>query len=180
MVLAWYSCVLETAQAGPSDVSIHQEGMRNVTEYIIEKVKLVTFTLDVPGFPHIVWNISQIEHDAFRGRFGAPEEGVFAELQQWDNPEDYWRHVEKPKVLNFIRLAHVPAKKPDWETKGATKREYRLIDIPTITLITPRADGVYHAFPVDGNHRMLARIQLRYKTFPRFTVPASLEREYRL
>ena len=150
-------------------------------EYIIEKlVKIVTFSLDVPGLPSIVWNISHMEYDAFRGRFGAPGEGLFSELAQWDNPEDYWRHVDKAKVTQFIRLANVPATKPDWATRGEGKVLYRLIDIPTITVIVAFPGKPRHAFPVDGNHRMLARMQLGCPTFPRFMVPSELEGEYRL
>lgn len=145
-----------------------------------ERVKLTTFTLDTPGYPQIVWDMGRVEHDAFRGRFGAPEEGVFAELAQYDNPDDYWRHVDKEKVLRFIRLGHIPATKPNWETKGESKTTYRLIDIPTITIIVQCPGKPLTAFPADGNHRMLARIQLHYKTFPRFIVPSELEGEYRL
>lgn len=146
----------------------------------MEKVKITTFTLDMPGYPHIVWDMSAVERDAFRGRFGAPEDGVFAELAQWENAEDYWRHVEREKVLKFIRLGHVPAVKPNWETKGETNTTYRLIDIPTLTIIVQVPGMPLTAFPADGNHRMMARIQLHYKTFPRFIVPPELEGEYRI
>jgi len=149
-------------------------------ELIIGKVNLTTFTLDVPGLPAIIWNISAMEHDAFRGRFGAPVEGRFSELQQYDNPEDYWRHVDKTKVLKFIRLANVPCIKREWQSQGVRKTTYRLIDIPTITAIIHVPGKPDHAFPVDGNHRMLARMQLKYPTFPRFVVPPELEGEYRL
>src|SRR6201999_1483983 len=101
-----------------------------MTGYVLTGLaKLVTFTLDVPGFPHIMWNITQIEHDAFHGRFGAPSEGRFDELAQWENKADYWRHLDRDKVHKFVRLANVPARKPDWETNGETTRVYRLIDI---------------------------------------------------
>jgi hypothetical protein len=142
--------------------------------------KLVTFTLDAPGFPAIVWNITQIEHDAFRGRFGPPEEQAFSELASWENREDEWRHADKSKVLRFIRLAYVPAAKPDWSTQGTTWVDYQLIDIPSIAAIIPGPDDRHYAFPIDGNHRMLARQQLNYKTFPRFVVPPELEGEYRI
>ena len=152
-----------------------------MTGYVLAGfARLVTFTLDAPGFPHIIWNMTQIEHDAFRGRFGAPEEGVFAELAQWENPEDNWRHVDKEKVLRFIRLGHVPASKPDWETQGTSWKEYRLLDVPTITVIIPGPGGKHYAFPVDGNHRMMARQQLKYPTYPHFVVPPNLEGEYRI
>lgn len=152
-----------------------------MTGYVLAGfMKLVTFKLDLPGFPPIVWNTGQMEHDAFRGRFGPPEEQAFAELASWENSEDGWRHADRAKVLNFIRLAQVPASKPDWSTRGTTRVDYRLIDIPTITVIFPGPNQRHYAFPVDGNHRLLAREQLNYKTFSRFLVPPELEGEYRL
>lgn len=151
-----------------------------MTNYVVEGiVKVTTFTLDSPGYPKIIWDVGRMEYDAFHGRFGAPEEGQFDRLAQWENPEDNWRHVDKDKVLKFIRLGHVPCSKPDWERPGG-RREYRLIDIPTITVIVNVPGKPLTAFPVDGNHRMLARMQLHYPTFPRFVVPPELEGGYRL
>ena len=151
-----------------------------MTELVFEKVRLTTFTLDVPGLPHIVWDVGLMENDAFHGRFGAPEEGSFEQLAKWSNPEDYWRHVDKTKVLKFIRLAHVKVIKPEWQSQGVRKTTYCLLDIPTITAIIHVPGKPDHAFPVDGNHRMLARMQLKKPTYPRFVVPPELEGEYRI
>lgn len=143
-------------------------------------VKLVTFTLMAPGFPEIVWDVGQIERDAFCGRFGPPSEQAFSELAVHDGP-DKWEHASQEKVLRFIRLANVPVTRPDWNNNGFGKLSMKLIDIPTITAIIARpSDGQLCAFPIDGNHRMLAREQLHYKMFSRFLVPVELEGQYRL
>jgi hypothetical protein len=140
-----------------------------------------TFTLDAEGFPSWEWNTTRMEQDAFRGRFGAPEEHRFDEHRQWENPDDEWRHVDKGKITRFIQLAEVPAIKPDWKTKGEVFRRYNLIDIPTVSLIVPHpATGQLHVFPVDGNHRMLARKVMKRQTYSTFIVPPELEGDYRI
>ncbi len=145
------------------------------------ELKDQTFTLYSPGFPELEWNTTRMERDAFWGRFGAPQEHRFDEHRQFENPEDEWQFVDKAKVLRFIQLGHVWTTKPDWETNGATKRNYRLLDIPTISLIVPHpVTGQLHVFPVDGNHRMLARKNLDCKTYMTFVVGPELEGEYRV
>jgi hypothetical protein len=63
-------------------------------------VRFVGFTLMHPDFPRITWNVSQIEHDTFHGRFGEPEGILFSELT--DHPEnDKWKHLDRAKVLRY-------------------------------------------------------------------------------
>lgn len=147
---------------------------------IISGVELsdTIFTLMHPAFPEITWNISHIEQAAFCGQFGNPEEVFFSELAE--SPEiDKWKHVDKAKVLRFINLANVPVSCPDWSNGGIGRFSMCLIDTPVIAVILPNGSG-FNAFPIDGNHRMLAREQLGYKSFHRFVVPPTLEGNYRV
>jgi hypothetical protein len=143
-------------------------------------VRLVTFTLTHPDFPEITWNISQIEQDAFRGRFGDVEEIQFSQLAQYSDESDKWRHIDREKVLKFIRLANVPVTRPNWQRSDGEARQMRLIDIPTIAVVLLTGPTTGAAFPIDGNHRMIAREQLGYKSYTRFIVPPELEGEYRI
>jgi hypothetical protein len=141
-----------------------------------------SFTLEAPGFPEITWNVTRLEHDAFKGRFGAPIEQRFDKLEGYGPDYDEWQHLDRAKVTLFTRnsTSTSPVIKPDWRTGGATTETYNLIDIPGITVALPRDGGGYNGIPVDGNHRMKAREILGYPTFSRFIVPPELEGKYRI
>lgn len=137
------------------------------------------FELDVPGFPHIIWNVSKIERDAFRGAFGPPEEIAFSTLAEHLRPEDRWENLDRAKVQRFVEQRDLMVERPYWRTCGTTNRVYRFLDIPTLGVCF-KADDKYIGLPVDGNHRMEARTQLGLPSFTRFTVPPELEANYRV
>lgn len=140
------------------------------------------FALMRDDCPSIEWNTTRMERDAFNGRFGPPQDALFAHLEQSADPMDEFRHADRQKVLRFINLSNVPAARPNWNTGGTgDKLSMKLIDIPTITVVFVNPmNGKHYAIPVDGTHRLLARKQLGLKTFRRFVVPAHLEGEYRI
>jgi hypothetical protein len=132
-----------------------------------------------PGFPEITWDISRMERDVFRGQFGDPEEMLFSELTEYPG-NDKWGHLDKAKVLRFINLANVPATRLDWRNNGIGFIPMRLIDIPSIAVVVATGPTTGAAFPVDGNHRIMAREQLGYKSYTRFVVPSDREGDYRI
>lgn len=137
----------------------------------------VGFTLDLPGFPEINWNMTRIEHDAFNGRFGPPEEGRFSNLHDGGPGYDPWKHLDREKVQRLIRDARISVLRPG-KSSGEMCR-YNLLDIPTIAVTLIKED-VTHIIPIDGNHRMMARQVMGLETYSRFVVPANLEGEYRV
>lgn len=162
--------------------------MPNILRLVGASILDVAFALNTPGFPEIMWNITRIERDAFSGRFGPPRDAVFADLTLTDvngNVVDQWRHLDRAKVRQIIEDAHKPKICVNWEKPYPTDDGYSgkiamdLIDLPIIAVELIR-DEVMHLFPIDGNHRMMAREVMGYKGFRRFVVPYQLEGEYRI
>lgn len=141
-----------------------------------------TFSIqnDPNGLPDMTWNITRIERDAFLGRFGAPERIKFSELLKWEHEGDKWCNVDREKVYRFMNQPNTHVRRPDWSMKGVAERDYLLLELPAIAMTLQPASGPWLQFPIDGNHRMLAREELGLADYERFVVPAKLEGEYRI
>lgn len=143
-----------------------------------------SFTLEISGLPEICWNSTRIERDAFNGRFGPPQETRFDQLYDGGEGFDPWKHLDRGKVQRLIRDAQVRVLRPDWERGGKelgiyVQKIYSVIDIPA-TGISFVVNDTKYLVPVDGNHRMMARLVMGLPTFSRFVVPIELEGEYRV
>lgn len=132
----------------------------------------VGFTLHLPDFPEIMWNITRMEHDAFKGAFGEWIEVPFDQMAP--HPlDDPWQHLEQVKVQQIIRDADKRV-----ERNG---NFFRLIDLPGIAVaIQNPVTGQMHGIPVDGNHRGKAREIMGLTGLRQFMVPARLEGRYRV
>lgn len=134
--------------------------------------------IDAPGLPDITYNVSRLEHDAFNGRFGAPEEGYFDQLTAPSPDWDEWSGLDRAKVSQFVgSLGNLSVSCRDWR-QPSHKCLLRIIDIPIIAVAI--FEDVPRILPVDGNHRMMARQLRGYKNFWRFVVPLELEGNYRI
>jgi hypothetical protein len=137
------------------------------------------FEVSLPGL-EIAWNVTRIEHDAFRGRFGPPENLPFIALAGWTDPNrDKYQNVDKEKVWRFARSEAVVSR-PYWKSGGLLMTNYPILNIPTIAVMLKTGDETAMVIPIDGNHRMVAREIAGFDTFPRFVVPPELEGEYRI
>ncbi len=115
------------------------------------------FDLMCAGWPEITWNITRIQRDADAGRFGPPIPILMSSL-----PE-----------MNDGNRANI-----DWD-RARAMIDTPAIEIPTLSVIMVRG-GVSYRFPVDGNHRLAARMLMKLEDFKTFVVPADMERSYRV
>lgn len=119
------------------------------------------FTLQAAGWPEIDWNVTRIERDAWRGVFGLPQKIAMHTLP----------------AMNDGNRANV-----DWDKVGQIiMGPDEVLDRPLLSvLLTRRGDPHTYRFPVDGNHRLAARMATRLDHFHTFVVPPHLELHYRI
>jgi hypothetical protein len=120
----------------------------------------VSFELDFPGLPNIIWNVTRMQADAKLGKFGKPKKMPISALPPLD--KESWANLDQKKVHAII-----------------AKNDPAVIDSPIIAVIFDH-EGVYHCMIVDGNHRFTARYLLGKKDFLRYEVPPELEGNYRV
>lgn len=120
----------------------------------------VSFELDFPGLPKIIWNVTRLQKDAELGKFGKPKRALISQLPPLD--EDSWSKLDQEKVLGII-----------------AKNDPTVINSPIISVIF-EDKGIFHSMIVDGNHRFSARSLLGKRTFRRYEIPPELESNYRV
>jgi hypothetical protein len=133
-----------------------------------------SFTLDVEGFPELIWNITRMERDAFAGKFGEPHDTYFKDVAMGGAPaNDPWKHLSQWRVRQIIKGANVPVMRGN--------RKYRLVELPGIAVMIPHPNGINTCVvPVDGNHRGKARELMGFPSFLQFVVPLGMEEQYRV
>lgn len=134
------------------------------------------FTLEAAGWPEITWNITQIQRDADLGVFGKHPTRIMMSSVPAMNDGNR-ANVDWQKVESMARQAPLPLQGQG--TFVLDKSKVSVIDKPGLSVIMIR-DGVRHRFPVDGNHRLAARMMLGLEYFETFVVPPQLERCYRV
>lgn len=132
------------------------------------KITDTQFTLDRSIFGvDISWNITRLLADAAAGVFGDPEVVLLSQLPPMTPEHEAnidWGSVNE---LLFAHMVAFEAGKPS------------PLDIPTLSVIFRVGTKTYRT-PVDGNHRISARIMLGMFDFRCFVVPLELEGRYRI
>lgn len=120
----------------------------------------VSFELDVPGLPNIIWNVTRLLEAAKQGKFGPPHLNPITLLPPLD--AESWANLDQKKVHGII-----------------AKNDPAVIDSPILSVIFEHK-GIFHCMIVDGNHRFTARYLLGKQDFLHYEVPPELEGNYRV
>lgn len=124
-----------------------------------------SFTLGVPHFPAVTWNVTRIQRDADAGKFGKPVRILREEMPALGPNEQ--ANIDWPKVSAIVN-------------KWAANPEDPEIYKPVLSVLFVIGDGVVTRVPVDGNHRILARFLMGADSYESFVVPHQIEADYRI
>lgn len=118
------------------------------------------FELDERIFgENITWNVTRLKHAALIGVFGKPLKSNICSIADMSDADK--ANIDWAKVERFAKLPEV-------------------FHEPAITVLTTLGNGDTHAIPVDGHHRLCARMNLGLAWYDTFVVPADMEREFRI
>lgn len=115
------------------------------------------YTMDF-GYGDLCWNITAVERGIKEGLLGKPK--------RWKPPmpelADNWRENVDREKLDLFKT------RPD------------ILKIPLIGVGTLGPDGMENRCFIDGNHRLIAMIELGYTSFKFYFLPPEIERNFRV
>ncbi len=135
------------------------------------ELKDVAFKINVPDLPPLSWNVTRIQRDADAGLFGKPlviPTSVMPKLTNEMHANVDWFKVQA-MIMNYAQ----------WCADGKEPLEH-IINKPSLHVMLRTGPKQLMRIPVDGNHRIMARILMGAADFQTFVVPSRLEEHYRI